>query len=98
MGPVVGTEAKVQKGEETGGEETVRWGEGERDTESRSQKGREKKEETERLQERGRQDWVEGMAGDPRHREGQYRMVPDPVRLVEWGAALGSLEKVTEPV
>lgn len=41
---------------------------------------------------------MEGMAGDPRHREGQYRMVPDPVRLVEWGAALGPLEKVSEPV
>lgn len=57
MGPVVGTEAKVQKGEETGGEETVRWGEGERDTESRSQKGREKKEETDCKKEGGRIGW-----------------------------------------
>lgn len=43
MGPVMGTEAKVQKGKETGREVRVRWGEGERDTESRRQKGREKK-------------------------------------------------------
>lgn len=34
---------------------------------------------------------------NPRHGERESKMAPDPMRLVVWVAALGLLQKVTEP-